>query len=149
VNSPRDWRDSTRRRVPAPRSVSSILYALNTCILDRAASNGFRDTPPGRIESLVAAFNGVFVKQGSGHTWLESLIATTSVVALRQSEMQPMIASDATAQRAPPCHLDHPQLQPAGRAVRLRDRSPTSPTAISWTEEPAFTCADFLEVDAV
>ena len=34
-------------------------------------------------------------------------------------EMQPMIASDATAQRAPPCRLDHPQLQPAGRAVRL------------------------------
>ena len=33
--------------------------------------------------------------------------------------MQPMIASDATAQRAAPCHLDHPQLQPAGRAIRL------------------------------
>jgi hypothetical protein len=32
--------------------------------------------------------------------------------------MQPMIASDATAQRAPPCRLDHPQLQPVGRAVR-------------------------------
>ena len=43
------------------------LYALNTCILDQAASNGFRDTHPGRIESLIAALNGVFVKQGSGH----------------------------------------------------------------------------------
>ena len=39
--------------------------------------------------------------------------------ALRRCEMQPMIASDATTQRAPPCPLDHPQLQPAGRAVRL------------------------------
>jgi adenylate cyclase len=30
-----------------------------------------------------------------------------------------MIACDATAQRAPPCRLDHPQLQLAWRAVRL------------------------------
>src|SRR5271166_6274980 len=34
-------------------------------------------------------------------------------------EMQPMIVSDAAAQRVPPCRLDHPQLQPVGRAVRL------------------------------
>jgi hypothetical protein len=55
------------------------VMALDTCILDRAASNGFGDTHPGRIESLVAALNGVFVKQGSVHTGLESLIATTGV----------------------------------------------------------------------
>src|SRR3984957_15439449 len=34
-------------------------------------------------------------------------------------ETQPMIASDATAQRAGPCRLDHPQLQLAGCDVRL------------------------------
>src|ERR1700722_13707521 len=34
-------------------------------------------------------------------------------------ETQPMIASDATAQRAAPCRLDHPQLQLAGCDVRL------------------------------
>src|SRR3984957_13341844 len=33
--------------------------------------------------------------------------------------MQPMIASDATAQRAAPCRLDHPQLQLAGCDGRL------------------------------
>ena len=47
---------------PTPGAGTSLrefdLYALNTCILDQAASNGFRDTHPGRIESLVAALNG-------------------------------------------------------------------------------------------
>ena len=36
-----------------------------------------------------------------------------------------MIASDAAAQRAPSCPLDHPQCQPVGRVVRLR-REPAS-----------------------
>src|SRR5580698_10485316 len=39
--------------------------------------------------------------------------------------MQPMIASDAPAQRAAPCRLDHPQLQLAGCDVRLC-REPTA-----------------------
>jgi hypothetical protein len=49
-----------------------------------------------------------------------------------------MIASDATAQRAPPCHLDHPQLQPAGRAVRLgrKERSPTRTCVHSAIDDP-------------
>jgi hypothetical protein len=40
---------------PTPGAGTSLrefdLYALNTYILDQAASNGFRDTHPGRIQS--------------------------------------------------------------------------------------------------
>ena len=54
-----------------------------------------------------------------------SLLSDRRRRALWPREIRAMIASDAVAQHAPSCPLDHPQCQPVGRVVRLR-REPAS-----------------------